>query len=96
MRIGHCQCVCQPGEFESNLRTVCEGLEQAAERGIECETSLRVGRFADEVMAEAREHPPGAVIVTRANRPAWMRRLFGSPVDRIRDELGGHCEIEIV
>ena len=35
MRIGHYQCVCQPGYFERNLQTVCEGLAEAADCGIE-------------------------------------------------------------
>jgi predicted amidohydrolase len=35
MRIGHYQCVCRPGEFEHNLRTVVQGLGMAAERGID-------------------------------------------------------------
>ena len=34
-RIGHYQCVCRAGEFESNLATVRHGLELAAERGLE-------------------------------------------------------------
>ena len=51
MRIGHYQCVCRPGEFEANLQTVLEGLEQATERGIELMSfpeSLLGGYFRSE------------------------------------------------
>ncbi len=51
LRIGHYQCVCHPGEFERNLETVCEGLQMAAERGIELMSfpeSLLGGYFASE------------------------------------------------
>ena len=35
LRIGHCQAVCHAGEFERNLATVCAGLAEAADRGVE-------------------------------------------------------------
>ncbi len=35
IRIGHCQCVCEAGDFEANLATVCGGLEQASACDIE-------------------------------------------------------------
>lgn len=51
MIIGHYQCICRPGDFDSNLATVIKGLEMAADRGIEIisfpETFLG-GYFANE------------------------------------------------
>lgn len=35
MRIGHYQCLCHAGYFARNLQTVCEGLGQAADRGVQ-------------------------------------------------------------
>ena len=68
----------------------------ASERGLECETILRVGKFEDEIREVIPEQHPRLMIVTRARRPQWMRRLFGSPVDRLCDEAGGECSIDIV
>jgi len=75
------------------LGKVCR---MAAERNIECEAVLRQGRFAAEVRAEAARVGAQVIIVTRAQRPEWLRRLFGSPVDRLCDELGDKCNIDIV
>ena len=60
MRIGHYQCVCQPGHFEGNLQTVCEGLKQAADRGIELMSfpeSFLGGYFRSEERCRANAWP---------------------------------------
>lgn len=68
----------------------------AATRGVECETVLRTGSFAEEVRAVMSRCGPRVIVVTRAERPLWLRRLFGSPVDGLCDELGGQCRIDVV
>lgn len=88
------------GLLEDHRRQAREVLERvsalASQRGVECLTDLRVGRFAEEVRAVAGELGPGIVIMTRARRPQWLRRLFGSPVDRLCDDLSGECELRII
>ena len=57
MRIGHYQCVCEPGDFAANLATVRDGLTQATARGIELMSfpeSLLGGYFRNE--ARCREN----------------------------------------
>lgn len=68
----------------------------AAERNVPCRTEMRVGRFAIEVRDLVEQIAPAVLIVTRAGRPDWLRKLFGSPVDRLCEELQGKCEIRIV
>lgn len=84
-------------EQEARARQTLERVKTLADaRNVPCTTSLRVGRFAEEVRMVALSKDPAAIVLTRANRPEWMRRLFGSPVDQIRAELGGRCEVLIV
>ncbi|NSW55005.1 MAG: universal stress protein [Armatimonadetes bacterium] len=68
----------------------------AAERNLPCRTEMRVGRFAVEVRDLVEQIDPAVLILTRAGRPDWLRKLFGSPVDRLCEELQGKCEIRIV
>jgi len=85
------------GEQEARARETLEAVKALAQsRGIPCTTAIRVGRFADEVRIVALSKMPSAIVLTRANRPQWMRRLFGSPVDHIRAELGDRCEVLVV
>ena len=75
------------------LDEVCS---RVSETDVTCEGVLRVGRFAEEVTALVRAERPQVVIATRAQRPEWLRRLFGSPVDRLEKDLAGLCELEIL
>lgn len=57
VRIGHYQCVCRQGDFETNLATVVKGLELAAEARLDIVSfpeAMLTGYFARE--ADAREH----------------------------------------
>ena len=55
--------------------------EMSATRGITAKTRVSVGRFGIECMKVISQEQPELVVTTRSNRPAWVRRLFGSPVD---------------
>jgi len=84
-------------EHQKQAREVLDRVEQmAGERGIECRTFMKTGRFAEEVRLVACEVGVDVIIVTRAQRPEWMRRLFGSPIDRLCCETKGVCDIDIV
>ncbi len=89
----------EKGLLDEHRRQAQEILDRVAamagKRGVECLSELRVGRFAEEVRAAASEIGPGVLIMTRARRPEWLRRLFGSPVDRLCDDLSGECELRI-
>ena len=81
------------GRAEGVLARVCAA---AAARGVECESVLRTGSFAEEVKAVLARCGPRVIVVTRAQRPEWLRRLFGSPVDSLCDEPGCQCRIDVV
>lgn len=68
--------------------------ETATGQGIECETLLREGDFAEESLGVIREKDAQAVVVTRAKRSGLSRFLFGSAVNRLRQE--SPCPVEIV
>lgn len=88
------------GILAEHTRKAHEVLERvsglAADRGIACDTRLSVGRFAAEIEAIAVDAAPELIIVTRAKRAGWLRGLFGSPIDRLRSDLGDRCEVEII
>jgi len=90
----------EKGLLDDQKRQAEETLEkvrQAAEaRGIACRALLKVGRFAVETRAVVAAEGPQVMVVTRARRPEWMRRLFGSPVDSLCQDVGGTCEVKIV
>ena len=75
------------------LNQVCEHSKAA---DVKCNGVMRTGRFAEEVVKFVQAETPERIIVTRAHRPEWLRRLFGSPVDTLARELAGICELEVV
>jgi len=62
--------------------------DMAAARGIAARTYARIGRFAVESLRIVEKERPGLIVTTRSRRPAWVRRFFGSPVDRLTAEAG--------
>lgn len=56
-RIGHCQALCKPGDFEANLAKVVEGLERAARERVQilCFSECFLGGYYDREAA-ARRH----------------------------------------
>jgi predicted amidohydrolase len=72
VRIGHYQCVCRQGDFEANLNTVVEGLELAAEAGLDVVSfpeSFLTGYFRKEEDARANafavDSPPMRQVLQR-------------------------------
>jgi nucleotide-binding universal stress UspA family protein len=69
-------------EHEAEGRAhVAEIEELAREAGIAAAGEVRIGRFGLIVMEIVEREHPCCIITTRAARPAWVRRFFGSPVD---------------
>lgn len=57
--------------------------EEGHARGIEVRTRIYTGRFAVKCLEVIREEDPEMVITTRTQRPEWVRKFFGSPVDQL-------------
>jgi nucleotide-binding universal stress UspA family protein len=61
----------------------------AADQGVVGVTShVEVGRFALVVLEHARLRSPVVIYTTRSDRPDWVRRFFGSPVDTVIERAG--------
>jgi nucleotide-binding universal stress UspA family protein len=76
-------------DYERQARQkVAEVVARARGAGINARNHVEVGRFALVCLAVARAERPERIFTTRSNRPAWVRRFFGSPVDQLIAEAG--------
>jgi nucleotide-binding universal stress UspA family protein len=73
---------------EEGRRAAAVIAERAAAGGIEAIVYVRVGRFAEVCLEVVRKERPCHIVTTRSRRPEWVRRFFGSPVDRLRTQAG--------
>lgn len=60
---------------------VKEIVEKAGKEGIEAKTHVQVGRFALICLEVVEKEKPSVIVTTRSDRPAWVKRFFGAPVD---------------
>jgi nucleotide-binding universal stress UspA family protein len=71
-------------EHEAQGREHAEEIAlRARERGLDAIVRRSVGRFAHVCLEVAERESPCLIVTTRSRRPAWVRRFFGSPVDRL-------------
>ena len=73
-------------------RQVEEIARRAREKGLEVATHVERGRFAVVCLEVAAREFPSLVVTTRSDRPAWVKRFFGSPVDYVAEHVG--CPVE--
>jgi nucleotide-binding universal stress UspA family protein len=74
-------------EKQNNLKAEAI-VSQAVARGIRTRHLVKTGRFALVCLEIVEQEKPDLIVTTRSNRPDWVRRLFGSPVDRLIAEAG--------
>jgi nucleotide-binding universal stress UspA family protein len=67
---------------------VAEIEDLAREAGLAVTSEVRVGRFGLVAMEIVERERPSLIVTTRADRPAWVRRFFGSPVDHLIASAG--------
>lgn len=60
----------------------------AEDYGINVKTYISTGRFALECLEIIKKERPELVITTRSERPNWVKRFFGSPVDYLIANAG--------
>ena len=71
-------------EHQQKGKEVAGIIAQKAEaRGITVRTYVSIGRFALECLKVIEKEKPKVIVTTRSQRPAWVRRFFGSPVDHL-------------
>lgn len=62
--------------------------KMAQKHGINVNSYLRIGRFALESLEIIKIEKPETIITTRSNRPHWVKKIFGSPVDYLIANAG--------
>lgn len=67
---------------------VAELVTRAQAEGVAVKTHVATGRFAIKCLAVIQEDDPEMVITTRTDRPDWVRKFFGSPVDHLIERAG--------
>jgi nucleotide-binding universal stress UspA family protein len=76
-------------EDEQKARRKAQSIaDLAAERDIPVRIYARIGRFAVECLKIVEQERPSLVVTTRSGRPGWVRRFFGSPVDKLLAQAG--------
>ena len=62
--------------------------KRASERGISARVNVFVGRFALKCLEVVASERPDVIVTTRSKRPAWLKKLFGAPVDYLIQHAG--------
>ncbi|KPJ62521.1 MAG: hypothetical protein AMS15_03610 [Planctomycetes bacterium DG_23] len=76
-------------EYKEKGREIVSSIAKKAEAlGIAVRTYVSVGRFAFECLKVIGKEKPEVIVTTRSERPAWVRRFFGSPVDYLIANAG--------
>jgi nucleotide-binding universal stress UspA family protein len=73
--------------MERSLEHMKKITQRARLEGIEIETHVQTGRFEEICLHIARNESPSTIYTTRAERPAWMTTLFGSPEDHLIEHV---------
>ena len=66
-------------------------LRLARQRGVRARGWVRSGGFVAECLKAADELKPSLIVTARSRRSAWVRRLFGSPLDYLI--ANAECEV---
>jgi len=76
-------------EFEQQWKVKVEAIaKRARAQGIQVVTYVRTRRFTSLCLEVIEKEIPSLVVTTRPRRPAWLRNLFGSPVDYLISHAG--------
>jgi nucleotide-binding universal stress UspA family protein len=79
---------------KEGLARVEEIAARARLESIEMKSVVRIGRFASVCLDVAQQEKPSLIVTTRSQRPEWVRRFFGSPVNVLIEKAG--CPVLVV
>ena len=89
---------CEAGMLQQHEKAGREHLAaitaRAEREGIEVQTHLEIGRFGLVCLDLVQQVKPSLIVTTRAKRPEWVRKFFGSPVDDLTANAG--CPVTVV
>jgi nucleotide-binding universal stress UspA family protein len=80
---------CEQSMLEDHTRQAHRRVQQieqeARDRGLEVTSYVRAGRFAHACIDIIERENPSIIVTTRSDRPKWVKRFFGSPVDHLME-----------
>lgn len=79
---------------KEGLAKVKEIAETACLEGIEMNSLVDIGRFGVVCLELVKQVKPSLIVTTRSNRPEWVKKIFGSPVNELVEKAG--CPVMVV
>ncbi len=73
---------------KEGLARIEEIAARARLESIETKSVVKIGRFALVCLDVIRQERPSLIVTTRSQRPEWVRRFFGSPVNVLIEKAG--------
>jgi nucleotide-binding universal stress UspA family protein len=70
------------------LEHVATIAEKAEKLGIQVKTLVQLGRFAVVCLDVVKQTQPSLIVTTRSQRPEWVKKFFGAPVDELIAKAG--------
>jgi nucleotide-binding universal stress UspA family protein len=75
-----------------------ENVERIAARAmvhdIELKSLIQVGQFAAVCLDLVKQEKPSLIVTTRSQRPEWVKKFFGAPVNELIEKAG--CPVMVV
>ena len=69
-------------QAEEQVRIISERAEKL---DISVKKQVKIGRFGIECLKVVEKEKPALIVTTRSKRPAWVKKLFGSAVDYLKE-----------
>jgi nucleotide-binding universal stress UspA family protein len=67
---------------------VASVVAEAKKKGIQVKTLIQLGRFAVVCLEVVHKIHPSQIVTTRSQRPQWVKKFFGAPVDELMAKAG--------
>ena len=55
---------------------------------------VQIGQFASVCLDLVKQEKPSLIVTTRSQRPEWVKRFFGAPVNELIEKAG--CPVMVV
>jgi len=89
---------CEADLLELHEKEGRERVEEIAAKArledIEMRAVVQVGRFAHICLDLVNREKPSVIVTTRSQRPDWVKRFFGAPVNELVEKAG--CPVLVV
>ena len=79
---------------KNGLARVKQIAETACLEEIDMDSHVGIGRFGVVCLELVKQIKPSLIVTTRSNRPEWIKKIFGSPVNELVEKAG--CPVMVV